>query len=69
MPNTTQEAETAFQEKRPGMTNKKVLFHHDNASVYSNAVAQKKTELRLELLAHNRIHLIWLPRTFISSQN
>jgi hypothetical protein len=62
---------TAFQEKHPGLTKKKGLFHHDNApAVHSNAVGQQKiTELRFELLAHHRVRLIWVPWTFISSQN
>jgi hypothetical protein len=30
---------TVIQEKLPGMAKKKVLFHHDNAPVHSNAGA------------------------------
>jgi hypothetical protein len=35
------EAENRNSGKRPGMTKKKMLFHHDKARVHSSAVAPK----------------------------
>lgn len=42
-----------LREKRPHLSKKKVLFHHDNAPAHSSAIATAKwVELRYELLPH-----------------
>ena len=42
-----------LKERRPHMAKKKVLFHHDNASVYTSAIATAKLfDLRYEILPH-----------------
>lgn len=45
--------EAELMKKRPHLTKKKVLFHHDNAPAHSSAIATAKlVELRYELLPH-----------------
>lgn len=42
-----------LKEKRPHLSKKKVLFHHDNAPAHSSAISTAKlVELRYELLPH-----------------
>lgn len=42
-----------ISKKQPGMTKKKVLFHHDNAPAHSSAIVQQKlAELRFQLVPH-----------------
>lgn len=42
-----------IREKRPGLTKKKILYHHDNAPAHSSGVArQKLADLRFEIVNH-----------------
>lgn len=42
-----------IREKRPGLLKKKILYHHDNASVHTCRTAmQKLEELRFEIIDH-----------------
>ena len=50
-PSLLEKLKTGIAEKRPRMVKKRVLFHHDNASVHSSCIAQQKlTDLRFKLL-------------------
>jgi len=60
-----------IEEKTASFSEKKVLFHHDNASVHSSVIAMAKLiELRYELLSHPPYYIlqIWPPAIFIYFQ-
>ena len=52
-PNLLDQLDQKIREKRPGLSKKKIIFHHDNAPAHTSRVSMAKiNELRYELLPH-----------------